>query len=267
MIRLGKVNLAMKTRLGGLLFWLCCLALPLTVCAAPALKIYAMEARPISLSQDGVPTGLVVELAREVQRRIGSSDEIQILPWARANLVAAAEPNVLLLSIIPTPERDQYLRYVGPLFQLHLSCYALRSRVAELRARDPSLRTLRGGARRGSIFIKLARDAGYNIRDEINNSDLAVRMLAAGRYDLLFDGDEIVSGAMQRTGLDRELLENIQTLGVKNVYFAFSRGTPDSVLQEWTAALRSMRHDGAYQRIHHRWLPNYPLPPEAVSAK
>jgi len=134
-------------------------------------------------------------------------------------------------------------------------------------ARDPSLRTLRGGARRGSIFIKLAREAGYNIVDEINNSDLAVRMLAAGRYDVLFDGDEIVTGAMQRTGLDREQLENIQTLGVKNVYFAFSKGTPDKVLQEWEGALRSMRHDGTFQRIHRQWLPNYALPPEAAPVK
>ena len=255
MMRLGKVNL---------LFWLCCLALPCS--AAPALKIYAMEARPISLSEAGVPTGLVVELAREVQRRIGSHDEIQILPWARANLLAAAEPNVVLLSIIPTPERDQFLRYVGPVFQLHLSCYALRSRAARLRARDPSLRTLRGGARRGSIFVKLARDAGYNVVEEINNSDLAVRMLAAGRYDVLFDGDEIVTGAMQRTGLDRTQLENMQSLGVKSVYFAFSKGTPDSVLLEWEAALRSMRHDGTYQRIHRQWLPNYALPPDVRPA-
>jgi len=235
--------------------------------AAPALEIYAMEARPISFHAADGPSGLVVDMAREIQRRIGNSDPVTIVPWARANLLAKNKANVLLLSIIPTAERDRYLRYVGPVFQLHLGCYAMRSRAAELRARDPSLHSLRGGARRGSIFIQLARGAGYHLAEEINNSDLAIRMLMAGRYDLLFDGDEIVSGALQRTGYGRDQLELMADLGAKSVYFAFSQGTPDSVVQAWDAALRAMRRDGSYQKIHRQWLPGYPLPPETAAQR
>lgn len=228
-----------------------------------ALKIYGMESRPVSFMEEGKATGLVVELAREVQRRIGSADPIEIVPWARAHVLAEKEANVLLLSTISTPERDRYLRYVGPLFQLHLGGYALRSRAAELRARDPSLRSLRAAARRGSVAIKAARDAGYNLTEELNGSEIAARMLFARRFDLLFDGDEIITGAVRRVGRDPDELEVIIKLGAKNVNFAFSSGTPDSVPQAWAAALREMKRDGSFQIIHRRWLPGYALPPEA----
>lgn len=226
------------------------------------LKIYAMESRPISFADAGKPSGLVVELAREVQRRIGSTDPIEIVPWARANLLAERQANVLLLSTISTPQRDRYLRYVGPLFQLHLGGYALRSRAAELRSRDPGLRSLPAGARRGSVFIKAARDAGYNLTEEVNGSEIAARMLFAGRFDLLFDGDEIISGAVRRVGHHPDELEVMVKLGTQNVHFAFSNGTPDSVLASWEAALRGMKRDGSYQAIHRRWLPGYALPPD-----
>ncbi len=250
----------MKNALCGLLLLLLAWS---AACAADqaALRIYAMESRPISFMEGGQPSGLVVEMAREVQRRIGDANRIEVVPWARANLLAQKEPNVLLLSIIRTPERDRYLRTIGPVFQLHMACYALRSRAAALRARDPSLRSLRAGARRGSVFIKLARDAGYNLKEEINGSDTAVRMLMAGRFELLLDGDEIISGAMRRQGLAPTALEVMAPLGVKDVNFAFSQGTPEAVIQAWDAALRDMKRDGSYQAIVHRWLPEPALLP------
>ncbi|MFA9216297.1 MAG: transporter substrate-binding domain-containing protein, partial [Sphingomonadaceae bacterium] len=106
------------------------------------LHIYGMEGRPISFLNGNQPDGMVVELAREVQRRIGSKDPIQIIPWARANALAASKQNALLLSIVRTPERDRYLRFVGPVFYSHISAYAVRNRASELRKRDPSLQNL-----------------------------------------------------------------------------------------------------------------------------
>lgn len=145
----------MKNRLNGLLFWLCCLALPCA--AAPALKIYAMESPPVSFSDGGRATGLVVEVAREIQRRVGSDDPIDIVPWARANSVAGVEPNVVVLSIVRTAERERTLRFVGPIFQTEMWGYVLRSRVDELKAQDPGWHRLRAGGRRGVSICGLRR--------------------------------------------------------------------------------------------------------------
>jgi len=171
---------------------------------AVQLKIYAMESPPVSFSDGGHATGLVVEVAREVQRRIGNSDPIGIVPWARASSVAGVEPNVLLLSIVRTAERERTLRFVGPIFQTEMWGYVLRSRVDELKAQDPGWHHLRAGGRRGSIFVSRAREQGYNVTEELNGTDIAVRMLMARRFDLWFEANEIVLGSFQQAGHRQE---------------------------------------------------------------
>lgn len=233
--------------------------------APPPLHIYAMDSRPISFRDGAQVDGLAVEMAREVQRRAGIHDSMQfeIVPWARANSLAANEPNVLLLTAVRTPERERFLRFVGPVFLSRIAAFAVRGRAAELRARDPSLHSLRAGARRGSVFVLLARAAGYNVVDETAATDNAVRMLMKGRFELWFEGEEIAGGALAAAGYSVDDVEVMARLAPQPVYFGFSRGTPEAVVQAWDAALRDMKRDGSYQRIHRKWLPNYELPPDA----
>ncbi|MFA9215872.1 MAG: substrate-binding periplasmic protein [Sphingomonadaceae bacterium] len=234
--------------------------------AAPALRIYAMDSRPISFRQDGQPDGLVVELAQLVQQRLGSHDPIEIVPWARAHTLALKEANVLLLSIVRTPEREQVLRFVGPVFQSHIAAFAVRSRAAELRARDPSLLSLRAGARRGSVFVSMARAAGYHLTDETNASENAARMLMLGRFDLWFEGEEIAGNALRSAGYQLDQVEVMARLPPRPVYFAFSRNTPEALVQAWETALAGLKRDGSFQRVHHKWLPGYELPAEPAPA-
>ncbi|MYN07711.1 amino acid ABC transporter substrate-binding protein [Pseudoduganella aquatica] len=123
-----------------------------------------MEAKPISFLNMDEPDGMAVELARELQRCTGGKEAINIVPWARANAMANSEPNVLLLSAVATPER-RHLTLIGPIFKSHIVAYAARGRADELRARDPSLLSLRSGGRRGSAFVMSARANGYNLSD------------------------------------------------------------------------------------------------------
>jgi len=243
---------------------LLCAQVGLAMAAPPTLKIFAQSSLVSSTQMADPPRLLSVEVAREVQRRVGNADPIEVVPWARAIALASKEANVVLLPVIRTPERDRFLTYAGPVFQLRFSAFALRSRAAELRASDPGLRSLRGGARRGGVFAQLARDAGYTVTDEVNNIDTALRMLRAGRYDLLFDSDEMVAIVMRQSGYEPDWLENMASLGSLNAYFAFSKGTPDAVVRAWDDALSAMRRDGSLQKIYQRWLPGF-MPPDAVA--
>jgi polar amino acid transport system substrate-binding protein len=224
------------------------------------LKIYGMEARPIMFSSGAKPDGLAVELAREMQRCAGSRETIEIIPWARANALAASKPNVLLLSIVPTPERSGYLRFVGPIFSSHTAGYALRGKADELRARDPGLHTLHAGGRRGSVFVSQARANGFNLTDETNTSDLAARMLMTGRFDLWFESEVLVKDALERAGYAMHDVARMVQFPPHPAYFAFSAGTPESLVQTWDRCLRQVKRDGAFQRIHRKWLPENALP-------
>lgn len=62
------------------------------------------------------------------------------------------DPNVLLLGIARTPEREQRVSFIGPLFESHVSAFVLKDRMAELNLPAPALRRLRAGARRGIML-------------------------------------------------------------------------------------------------------------------
>ncbi|RFP16389.1 ABC transporter substrate-binding protein [Duganella sp. BJB475] len=231
-------------------------------CAAadtPALKIYGMDSKPISYTDTGQPTGMAVELARRIQDRLGRHDAIDIVPWARAQTLAEAGPNVMLLTVVRTPERERQMQFVGPIFTSRVVAYVVKGRLAELQRRDPGLYKSHAGARRGSIFVNTARGLGFNVTDETNTSEIAAKMLMSGRFDLWFDGEELMPGAMERAGHRPDEIEVALRLGTAEVYFAFSNGTPKELVEAWAGALRELKRDGSLQKIQRKWMA---APPE-----
>jgi len=237
--------------------------LPCRPGAAQSLKIYGTESPPLSFHGDAGVDGMLVELTHEVQRRLGDHEPVEILPWSRAKMLADHAPNVLLLSVLRTPERERELRFVGPVMVSRVAVLAVHSRAAELRARDPELHGLRTGVRRSSVTTAMAHEAGFNVTDEISTSDNGARMLMLGRFDLWFESEELANGALQAAGYKPGDVEVMARLTPQPVYFAFSLGTPETVIQAWSAALHDMKRDGSFQRIHRKWLQGYEMPPDA----
>lgn len=246
-------------------FFLLSLLLPACLLApaqAGPLRIYGMENRPTSFMDGGQPAGMAVELVVEIQRRLGLVQPIEIIPWARATTLAHG-PDVMLISVVRTPERA-HLRFVGPIFTSRISAYAVRERLPALRQRDPGLTQLRAGGQRSTVFSSLPRRMGYNLTDEPNSAESAAKMLMSGRFDLWFIADELMPGAMLKAGFQPGALALVFHLSVDGVYFAFSPGTDDKVVEAWAATLREMKHDASFVRIHRKWLPADQLPADVA---
>lgn len=234
-------------------------------CAAHAapLKIYGMESKPISFLNGSRPDGFAVELARAIQDRLGQHDAIEILPWVRANTLAVVGPDVMLLSIVRTAERERSMHFVGPIFNTRVTAFAAKGRLAEWQQRGVDLQQLRAGARRGSIFVSLPRAQGYNVQDETNTSETAAKMLMKRRFDLWFDGEELYADALRQAGYADSDVEVAFRLDLAGVHFAFSKGTPDATVKAWDSCLREMKRDGSFARIYRKWLPPHQAPADA----
>lgn len=206
---------------------------------------------------------MTVEVVQAIQECTGTHDPVEIIPWARANAVAAKEPNVLLLPIVATPERGRYLYFVGPILNVHIAAYALRGRAQELLTKDPSLRTALAGGRRGSVFVSQAKSAGYNFAYETNSSDSALQMLIMKRLDLWFESEILAASAIKDAGIDMHELTEMVNFPPQFAYLAFSRKTSPTVIREWGLCLRKIKQNGTFQHIHRKWLPEHALPPDS----
>jgi polar amino acid transport system substrate-binding protein len=93
-------------------------ALAFLVSVQPAvsaeLTILTENLPPLNYVEDGVLVGPSVDIVREIQRRVGSDDEIKVYPWARAYKMALEEENIVLFSMTYTKVRYDKFKWIGP---------------------------------------------------------------------------------------------------------------------------------------------------------
>ncbi|MGD8344854.1 MAG: transporter substrate-binding domain-containing protein, partial [Desulfobacterales bacterium] len=77
------------------------------------LTILTENLPPLNYVDDGVLVGPSVEIVREIQRRVGSEEEIQVYPWARAYKMALENENVILFGMTYTKVRHDKFKWVG----------------------------------------------------------------------------------------------------------------------------------------------------------
>ena len=65
-------------------------------------------------------TGISIEIVQAIQKQIGNSDAIKVLPWSRALKLLAKKKNSALFSTARTPEREDTYKWVGPLAKLEI---------------------------------------------------------------------------------------------------------------------------------------------------
>ena len=77
------------------------LILPRTIISAE-LTILTENLPPLNFIKDGVLMGPAVDIVKEIQKRVGSHEQIQVYPWARAYKMALEEVNILIFGMART---------------------------------------------------------------------------------------------------------------------------------------------------------------------
>lgn len=249
--------MAGMTRRLGVLGLLCALALQCVGAASRAaeLQLLTEENPPISFSEGGKAAGLGSDIVHDIQRRLKSAATPQVLPWARAYLMLQQEPNVALFATMRTAEREAQFKWVGPIATVKTGFYARRG--AGLR-----LSSLAQAKTAGMILVpreyyshQLLLRQGFANLQPVSRPDIMVRMLMAGRRELMV-GDNLTMGALLRAaGAEAGDAELVYTFMESQYYIAFSRRTPDALVRQWQASLDQMKRDGTFAALYARWLP------------
>jgi polar amino acid transport system substrate-binding protein len=230
-------------------FWGCALALAGTVQAAAPLTVVTEELAPYSYVAHGRMTGYSTEVVRAALERTKLAYSLQIYPWARAFQMARTQPNVLIYSIVRTPEREGKFEWIAQIAPRAVYLYKLAARHdIKVRSLD-DLRPYRIAATRNDVVdeqlqqLKLTADLAAN--DESN-----LRKLEVGRVDLMVASALSMPGICERAGVSCALLERIMIMpGLGDYYVAASLGTPRATLQALRAGFAQVRNSGQMQRL------------------
>lgn len=237
----------------------------LTLVSAPnasALTILAEESTPaIFYNEDGVLTGLFVDMVNELKRRTGSQAQVKVMPWARAYKIALEQPGVLLMPTTRTTGRERLFEWVGPIISQRWMLYGLSDReplrsLAEARLLK-SIGVVRGDAR--TNFLS---SLGFQNLVEVKNGVLNVAKLKAGRIEAMVSSNVGFVGFGYIKDVDTSGIKPLLEMKEVGLYLAFSAGTSPTLVEQWREALSAMRADGTFERIYSVWLPGQPLPEE-----
>jgi polar amino acid transport system substrate-binding protein len=227
------------------------------------LPPYTFQVPPATVVEfPGPGQGLVQEVVTEMARRVGHSGSIEYMPWARAQQIAMTQPNIGILSLTRSPEREDKYRWLAKIVSDDL--VLIGGQGVDVSSLDkaknrPTGVLLRSGAE------ALLRDKGFTRIEPAPEEWLNAKKMKERRIDAWLAPRLMVIYATQEVQGDLATLNIGEIVRASDIYLAASKDLPDVEAARWEAAFASMQADGSYDRILERYrrLKAAPIPDDA----
>ncbi|MBN8454595.1 transporter substrate-binding domain-containing protein [Accumulibacter sp.] len=214
---------------------------------AAELPPYTFQVPPASVSETpGVDHGLVLEVVSEMARRLGHSGLVEFMPWGEAQRLAQTQPNIGILALTRTPEREDRYRWLARIVTDDLILVGGQGiDVSSLdRVRERPVGVLgRSGAE------ALLKERGFSRIKAQPEEWMNARLMQQRRIDAWLAPRLMVIHAMREVGGNLAALNFGEIVRPSEIYLAASRDLPDAEALKWEKALAAMKADGSYQRI------------------
>ncbi|QBF82063.1 transporter substrate-binding domain-containing protein [Shewanella maritima] len=224
------------------------------------LTIIAEDWPPVSFHQNGEHKGFAIELVNHIQQRLGMRQDIFFLPWARAQQLGRSRANVLLISMVKTPERLEHFSFVGPVAEGNIAVYMRADDNAEFA--NPS--ELIGQGR-----IGIYRDGAceYQLKKHgLSNFSIAsfpkqtAQQLLKGRIRFWCQADLGVPFMLNLINAEQDRVKVAVNLSELTLYFAFSKQTQDQIINQWFDTLVEFKATNEYRKLYKKWFNSDSIP-------
>ena len=232
-----------------------------TACAHGGLTVVTEELPPYNMTLDGKLTGMSTEVVQAVLKEAGETAPIQSMPWARAYDIALNSEKVLIYSIARTAQRETLFKWVGVIAPTRWYLFSLPGTQFNLKSLEDA-RQYQIATVKDDVGEQYLIDKGFAIGRNLQSSNKYEHnyaKLKAGRVDLWIS-NELNAHYLVRKGSGNPHENAVPQLslddlgGANGLCMAFSRNTPDEVVERFRHALARVRADGRYDAIAARWL-------------
>ncbi|WP_018231553.1 substrate-binding periplasmic protein [Thioalkalivibrio thiocyanodenitrificans] len=215
------------------------------------------EFAPYNYSEDGVATGIAVDVLVKVWERLGvarTPADIQVLPWARGYRIAQEQPGTCLFAATVTDARRDLFVFVEPLIDSNVSIIAARGQGLNVDGME-GLTPYRIGVVRDDIGEQSLMEKGFEgtvVRTD--SARILMRMLQGARFDAISYNHVTASWVMAQEGIDASLYEPVLTLREGHMGYACHRDTDPALIARLQDALDALLADGTVDAIVQRYL-------------
>lgn len=204
----------------------------------------------------GRPEGIYPVLLTAIFERMSVDVEIIALPWKRA-LLMGKNGHVGIGGIYQTAERLKVFDYSIPLYTECVMLFVRKQydfTVTDLT--DLKGKTIGGllGWSYGDALDQ-ARKKGQLLVDEVQNDEANFKKLISGRLDGVLALDLSGKLIIRQEGYQDQIVVVDKPVAVNDTHLVFAKkSSKNHLLQQFNAALKSMREDGTYEQVIQHYL-------------
>jgi PAS domain S-box-containing protein len=215
----------------------------------PALFLANDSLPPMNFMKNGEPTGIVVDLAEALAKRMHRPVEIRLMNWAEAQQRVLDGRADALLQIDPNPERLKLYDFSEPLIATEFTIFTSAERPGVASLRD--LHGLRVGVEEKGLPVQLLHQNPQIVVRFIPDFVQGFRMLSTGALDAV-----VADRWVGRYVLAEYNIQGVRLFDepISQSYSAIAvRKGNTKLLADINSALTDVRRDGTYDRIITSW--------------
>ncbi len=217
--------------------------------AQETVEVVTETWKPFSYQEDGVVKGGATKIVRAVLEKAGIEYTMTVYPWARAYKIASRRGSVLIFAMVRTSQREPMFNWVGRVAPTDKSSfYRFKGRI------DIAVASLED-AKKYVIGVNIDSDKhqflvkhGFKKLSLVTKQELSPKQLMAGHIDLWLMHDINMAALIESQQIPADQFEKVFIAFESRPYMAFSKGTPDQVVQKAIQGYEELLQDGQIPR-------------------
>jgi len=219
--------------------------------AAGKLRLVTAHLPPLVLEDSASRPGALMEMVKDLCRRLQLAPQTEFVPWRRALFLATSMPATAIFPLTRLPDREAQFRWLAPLYEEQYLFLAPRrgnfdtARAAAMKDRRITL--LRGAAQ-GAMLAEL----GYHNLVEAASIDEVHRFLLGGMADAAFGERNIIRASLKSRAAERQFALSAPVRST-TAWLAGSLDFGDDEVRRFQRAMAALEADGGKRRILARY--------------
>jgi polar amino acid transport system substrate-binding protein len=152
-----------------------------------------------------------------------------------------------------TKGREDKFKWVGPLATKRDILVAKKGLGIKINTLEDAKNVKSIGTLREDTRERLLKSYGFTNLEPVSDEQLNARKLALGRIDLWTYKIPGLRTVCDLAGVNYSDFEEVYHLREIDLMIAFSKKTPDSIVQKWRNAFNEMLADGTIMQIRKKW--------------
>lgn len=221
-----------------------------------SLLIYTEEYPPLTfLNSYGEVSGFGTDIVREIMKRNGIYEKINLNQWRIGYELALNNPNFCLFTMDRTEIREDLFQWVGPLGSNITYFYTKAGSGVSITSTDEAKSLGAVGTVSSWFSDQYLQELGFTNLISDGDPQVMAEKLMTGEIDAFVCSSLTFSDILEDLGYSYSEVSATYELMSSDFYIAFSLNTPESTVSQWQQTFDAMKTDGTYGSIQTKWFP------------